>query len=76
MGQLEARHLNNWREVVMMKPDRAWVEKIISLRYITGELVEKVCDLPGRVGGARFTQSPAEVLARLLLVHHSAKKGP
>ena len=38
--------------------------------------MQKMCDLPGRVGGARFTQNPAEVLARLLLVHHSAKKGP
>ena len=38
-------------------------------------LVMLLCDLPGRVGGARFTQSPAGVLARLL-VQHPAKIGP
>ena len=52
------------------------VDQIICLRWYTGKLVENMCDLPGRVGGARFTQSPAAVLARLLLDQHSAKTGP
>ena len=59
------KQLTAIRAAVVSRRTKLFTVTVLVAEKCKDVALEEVCSLPGRGGGARFTQSPAEVLARL-----------